>query len=42
MRHTWNLAQPMHRMVTLRRGLEYAAAIGLAILSSYWIVGGRW
>jgi len=26
----------------LRRGVEYAAAVGLAILSSYWIVQGRW
>lgn len=26
----------------LRRGIEYAVAVGLALLSSYWIVQGRW
>jgi hypothetical protein len=42
MRHVWIFAQPIRRISTLRRGLEYAAAIGLAIFSSYWIVRGRW
>ncbi|HKS68346.1 MAG TPA: hypothetical protein VJR26_13985 [Candidatus Acidoferrales bacterium] len=26
----------------LRRGIEYAIAIGTALLCSYWIVQGRW
>jgi hypothetical protein len=42
MRHASNLEQPTHWMGALRRGLEYAAAIALALLSSYWIVQGRW
>jgi hypothetical protein len=38
----WIFAPRVRRISTLRRGLEYAAAIGLAIFSSYWIVWGRW
>jgi hypothetical protein len=26
----------------LRRGIEYAVAIGAALLCSYWILQGRW
>lgn len=26
----------------VRCGLEYAITVGLALLSSYWIVYGRW
>jgi len=29
-------------MKAARRSLEYAIAIGVAILSGYWIVQGRW
>jgi len=29
-------------MAVLRRGLEYAVAFGLALLSSHWILKGRW
>jgi hypothetical protein len=27
---------------SLRRGVEYAVAIGTALLCSYWILQGRW
>jgi len=27
---------------SFRRGVEYAATIGLALLASYWIVRGGW
>jgi hypothetical protein len=42
MRHLRDITQEIHWMGALRRGVEYAAAIALAILSSYWIVQGRW
>jgi len=32
MRHVWIFAPPIRRISTLRRGLEYAVAIGLATL----------
>jgi hypothetical protein len=42
MRRPRNIAQEIHWMEALRRGVEYAAVIALAILSGYWIVQGRW
>ena len=29
-------------MKAMRRGAEYAVALGIALLSAYWIVQGRW
>ncbi len=37
-----HFSQQVRWTVALRRGAEYAAVIGLALLSSYWIVRGRW
>jgi hypothetical protein len=42
MRHQSNARKSFLWTGALRRGVEYAAAIGLALLSSYWIVQGRW
>jgi hypothetical protein len=36
------LVQKIRWTRALRRGVEYAAAIALAMLSSYWIMQGRW
>jgi hypothetical protein len=42
MREAWNAAWKIDRRKAVRRGVEYALAVGLALLSSYWIVQGRW
>jgi hypothetical protein len=42
MRQARDITQEIRWMGALRRGLEYAVALGLAILSSYWIMRGRW
>ncbi len=42
MRRAAYLSQQDRYATALRRGLEYAAAIGLAMLAGYWIMRGRW
>jgi hypothetical protein len=37
-----SLTKPTHRTAALRRTIDYSVAIGLALLSGYWIVAGRW
>ncbi len=42
MRHARNIANETRWIGLLRRPVEYAVAIALAILSGYWIVRGGW
>jgi hypothetical protein len=42
MRYQRNLMHAPDWMGSLRLVSEYAAAVGLALLFSYWIVQGRW
>ena len=39
---TRNFAQEIHFPKAMRRTLEYAVALGIALLSAYWIVQGHW
>jgi len=42
MRDSRNLAGTPHIPKGMRRALEYAVALGIALLSAYWIVQGHW
>jgi hypothetical protein len=45
MTHTANVSRPTNRvrfLQAVRRSVEYGAAVGIALLCSYWILQGRW
>ena len=42
MRNTYPAALRIQFMQSVRRAVEYAVAIGAALLASYMILGGRW